>query len=75
MILSACIASMPMLYSRWTILCGVTLFALLQGSLYVRHPGLVGKYLNLDEQSIAMGCMDFFAGIITLFLPLYIGKS
>lgn len=70
----AALISVPLMNTKWAILISIALFGLLQGSLYVRHPVLIAKYLRQQEQSIAIGCMEFFAGILLLFLPFYIGK-
>lgn len=75
MILSVCIASFPFAHSRWTILGAMALFGMLQGSLFVRHPCLVGKYLSFHEQSMAIDCMEISSGIFSLLLPVYIGND
>lgn len=66
--------SIPLTFSKWTMILSIVLYGMLQGSLFVQHPGLVIEYLRPEEQSIAMGCMEFFSGLIFLILPLYIGK-
>ncbi|XP_042903086.1 uncharacterized protein [Parasteatoda tepidariorum] len=66
-------ASLPMMNTKATIFANLALFGMLQGSLFVRHPVLIAKYMNNDEQSIAMGCVNFFSGLLGFGLPMYIG--
>lgn len=66
-------AFLPLMHTRVTIFIVLGIFGMLQGSLFVRHPVLVSKYLGKNEQSIAMGCVNFFSGLIGFGLPTYIG--
>ncbi|GBN37064.1 hypothetical protein AVEN_59034-1, partial [Araneus ventricosus] len=66
-------AFLPLMHTRVTLLMMFGVFGLLQGSLFVRHPVLVSKYMGKHEQSIAMGCVNFFSGILGFGLPTYIG--
>lgn len=70
----AFLASLSAMYSKVTVLSGIAACGLFQGSLFVRHPVLVNRYLEKHEQSIAMGCLNFFAGLLAFVLPVYIGK-
>ncbi|GIY01507.1 hypothetical protein CDAR_196861 [Caerostris darwini] len=66
-------AFLPLMHTKITIFIFLGIFGMLQGSLFVRHPVLVSRYMKSHEQSIAMGCVNFFSGIIGLGLPVYIG--
>ncbi|XP_055934864.1 monocarboxylate transporter 12-like [Argiope bruennichi] len=66
-------AFLPLMQTQLTIFIVLGIFGLLQGSLFVRHPVLVSKYMGKHEQSIAMGCVNFFSGILGFGLPTYIG--
>ncbi|CAL1273232.1 unnamed protein product [Larinioides sclopetarius] len=66
-------AFLPLMHTRVTIFLVLGIFGLLQGSLFVRHPVLVSKYMGKHEQSIAMGCVNFFSGLLGFGLPTYIG--
>ncbi|XP_071035457.1 uncharacterized protein [Parasteatoda tepidariorum] len=66
-------ASLPLMHTRITLFLNLALFGMLQGSLFVRHPVLVSKYMKKNEQSIAMGCVNFFSGLLGFGLPMYIG--
>ncbi|GFY51565.1 uncharacterized protein TNIN_146881 [Trichonephila inaurata madagascariensis] len=66
-------ATLPVMSAKAAIYVCLCVFGVLQGSLFVRHPVLVQSYISNDSQSIAMGCINFFPGILGLALPLYIG--
>ncbi|GFQ89554.1 uncharacterized protein TNCT_36361 [Trichonephila clavata] len=66
-------ATLPVVSAKAAIYVCLCVFGVLQGSLFVRHPVLVQSYISNDSQSIAMGCINFFPGILGLALPLYIG--
>ncbi|GFT92439.1 uncharacterized protein NPIL_525821 [Nephila pilipes] len=66
-------ATIPLMSAKAAIYVSLCVFGILQGSLFVRHPILVQKYISSNAQSIAMGCINFFPGILGLGLPLYIG--
>lgn len=68
------IISLPLMHSRWSLLACVSLFGMLIGSLFVRHPVLIAKYIDTDKQSIGVGCMEFIAGVFCIIIPVYIGK-
>ncbi|XP_054706866.1 uncharacterized protein LOC129216675 [Uloborus diversus] len=68
-----CTAVMPFVNTKPALFPLLCVFGLLQGSLFVRHPVLVNKYIDSNEQSIAMGCMNFFSGLLGFALPSYIG--
>lgn len=70
----ACTAALSLMISKPALLSAIAVFGLLQGSLFVRHPVLVSKYLGSHEQSVAMGCFNFFSGLLGFALPNYIGK-
>lgn len=52
----------------------LTVYGLLQGSTFIQHPVLISHYMGKDEQSIALGCLNFFPGVIGFAMPFYIGK-
>ncbi|GFR13974.1 monocarboxylate transporter 5 [Trichonephila clavata] len=64
---------LPLMHTRITLFFLLAIFGLLQGSLYVRHPVLISKYMDSHEQSIAMGCVNFISGILGFGMPAYIG--
>ncbi|KAG8182991.1 hypothetical protein JTE90_027478 [Oedothorax gibbosus] len=66
-------ASLPMMHTRVALFVCLAVFGMLQGSLFVRHPVLVSMYMDRSEQSIAMGCVNFFSGLLGFGLPTYIG--
>lgn len=66
-------AALPLLNSKITIFTCLSLYGMLQGSLFVRHPVLISRYMRKHEQSIAMGCANLLSGVIGFGLPLYIG--
>lgn len=68
-----CTASLPMMNSKLTLLPMICMYALLQGSVFVRHSVLISKYMKPNEQSIAQGCVNFFAGLLGFAVPSYIG--
>lgn len=70
----ACTTTLSLMSSKPALLSVIVVFGLLQGSLFVRHPVLVSKYLGSHEQSVAMGCFNFFSGLLGFALPNYIGK-
>ncbi|XP_054715349.1 uncharacterized protein LOC129224827 [Uloborus diversus] len=59
--------------SRIPFLIAVGFFSLLQGSLFVRHPVLVIKYVDKENHAVAMGSIDFFSSFVGFLLPVYIG--
>lgn len=67
-------ASLPMMHTRAALFTALAVFGMLQGSLFVRHPVLVSMYMERHEQSIAMGCVNFFSGLLGFGLPAYIGE-
>ncbi|KAG8192788.1 hypothetical protein JTE90_019106 [Oedothorax gibbosus] len=67
------IATLPLMQAEWAIYLSLGFFGMLQGSLFIRHSVLVLKYMGSHEQSIAMGSINFFSGILGFMLPLYIG--
>ncbi|GIY32206.1 monocarboxylate transporter 9 [Caerostris extrusa] len=69
----ACTASLSFMNTKITLFIMLAIFGLFQGSLFVRHNVLVSKYMENHEQSIAMGCMNFFSGLLGFALPAYIG--
>ncbi|XP_054706867.1 monocarboxylate transporter 13-like [Uloborus diversus] len=66
-------ASLPMMHDRNSLYANLVVFGALQGSIFIRHSICISKYLKSHEQSIAMGCMNFFSGLLGFLLPLYIG--
>lgn len=68
-----CTASLPLLYTRMTILPTIVIYAMLQGSVFVRHSVLISKYMKSNEQSIAQGCVNFLAGLAGFLVPSYVG--
>ncbi|GFT92443.1 uncharacterized protein NPIL_525841 [Nephila pilipes] len=66
-------ASLPLMPTKAAIYTSLSIFGMLQGSLFVRHPVLVQKYMGSNVQSIAMGCMNFFPGLLGFTFPIYIG--
>ncbi|GFT53876.1 monocarboxylate transporter 13 [Nephila pilipes] len=68
-----CTASLALMNTQTSLFIMLAVFGMLQGSLFVRHNVLVSKYMKSHEQSIAMGCMNFFSGILGFALPAYIG--
>ncbi|GBM14876.1 hypothetical protein AVEN_28600-1 [Araneus ventricosus] len=66
-------ATMPFMPSKATVYVSLWIFGILQGSLFVRHPVLVQRYMRSDVQSLAIGCMNFFPGLLGMAMPLYIG--
>ncbi|XP_054706868.1 monocarboxylate transporter 13-like [Uloborus diversus] len=66
-------ASLPMMHDRNSLYANLVVFGALQGSIFIRHSICISKYLESHEQSIAMGCMNFFSGLLGFLLPLYIG--
>ncbi|XP_035210724.1 monocarboxylate transporter 13-like isoform X2 [Stegodyphus dumicola] len=66
-------ASLPLMYAKSTFLPAIAIFAMLQGSVFVRHPILISSYMGKHEQSIAMGCINFFSGFLGFAIPSYIG--
>lgn len=59
--------------SSATLIISLAIYGLLQGCVFIQHPVLVSRYLRNDEQSIALGCLNFFPGILGFSLPFYIG--
>lgn len=66
-------AFLAFVYSKPALMSAIAVFGLLQGTVFVRHPVLISRYLGSHEQSIAMGCINFFSGILAFVLPSYIG--
>ncbi|KAF8782435.1 Monocarboxylate transporter 13 like protein [Argiope bruennichi] len=66
-------ATIPFMPNKATVYVSLCIFGMLQGSLFVRHPVLVQRYMRSDVQSLAIGCMNFFPGLLGMALPLYIG--
>ncbi|GFY74712.1 monocarboxylate transporter 9 [Trichonephila inaurata madagascariensis] len=66
-------ASLAWMNTKTLLFTMLAVFGMLQGSLFVRHNVLVSKYMKSHEQSIAMGCMNFFSGLLGFALPAYIG--
>lgn len=66
-------AFLPLMYMRVKLFLVFAVFGMLQGSLYVRHPVLISKYMASHEQSIAMGCVNFISGLLGFGMPTYIG--
>lgn len=73
MLQGATTASLPLLHGMASILTMIAVFGMLQGSVFVRHPVLVSKYMGKDEQPIAMGSMNFLSGLLGFALPSFIG--
>ncbi|GIX71372.1 uncharacterized protein CEXT_352841 [Caerostris extrusa] len=65
--------TLPFMNTRLSIFVALSVFGMFQGSLYVRHPVLVSKYIEKHDQSVGMGCLSFFAGIVGLGMAKYIG--
>lgn len=72
--LSISTATMPLMHCKTSVLTSVLIFAILQGSLFVRHPMLVSNYVKSHEKSIGMGFINFLSGFLGFALPAYIGK-
>ncbi|XP_055934699.1 uncharacterized protein LOC129964054 [Argiope bruennichi] len=67
--------TLPLIYNRNMMLVALSIFGLLQGSNFVRHPVLISNYMDKEEQPFAMGCLSFFSGIFACILPYYVGLS
>lgn len=72
-LLGASTATLPLMHSKFAILGSVLIFAILQGSLFVRHPMLVSNYVKNHEKSIGMGFINFLSGFLGFALPFFIG--
>ena len=70
-----CTAGFPLLKRKASLLPLTCAYALLQGSVFVRHSVLISKYMKPEEQSIAQGCVNFFAGLSGFGVPYYVGKN
>lgn len=70
-----CTAAFPLITKKLTLLPLTCAYALLQGSVFVRHSVLISKYMKPEEQSIAQGCVNFFAGLSGFAVPYYVGKN
>ncbi|GFT87720.1 monocarboxylate transporter 5, partial [Nephila pilipes] len=66
-------ASLPFILNREWIFVALFVFGMFQGSLYIRHPVLVTKYIPAQEHSTAMGFLNFFSGFFSIGMPAYIG--
>ncbi|GBN87505.1 hypothetical protein AVEN_48315-1 [Araneus ventricosus] len=67
--------TLPVISNRCMRFIALSIFGLLQGSIFVRHPVLISNYMDKHEQPFAMGCLSFFSGIFACVLPFYIGLS
>lgn len=72
--LSISTATLPFMNCKSSVLISILIFAILQGSLFVRHPLLVSNYVKSHEKSIGMGFINFLSGFLGFALPAYIGK-
>ncbi|XP_035233542.1 uncharacterized protein LOC118205362 [Stegodyphus dumicola] len=68
-----CIICFPLMHTRYTLLPVVAIYGVFVGSEFVQHPIIVSKYMSSDVQSIAMGCINLFSGLLGFVLPSYIG--
>ncbi|GFT65364.1 hypothetical protein NPIL_77061 [Nephila pilipes] len=67
-----CFMLMPLIYNLYILLVVTIIFGIITGAALVMFPILIGKYLP-TVQSMAIGCMPFFTGMLTLTVPSLIG--
>ncbi|GFU40622.1 hypothetical protein NPIL_134561 [Nephila pilipes] len=67
-----CFMLLCLLYEFYTLMIMITLVGMTIGATVVMFPILVGMYLP-SVQSLAMGCLPFFTGIVNATVPTLIG--
>ncbi|GFU40624.1 hypothetical protein NPIL_134571 [Nephila pilipes] len=67
-----CFMSTCLLYEFYSLMIMITAVGMIAGATIVMYPILVGKYLP-SVQSMAVGCMSFFTGMLTFTVPSLIG--
>ncbi|GFX25388.1 monocarboxylate transporter 12 [Trichonephila clavipes] len=67
-----CFMLMPLIYNLYILFVVTIIFGIITGAALVMFPILIGKYLP-TVQSMAIGCMPFFTGLLTLTVPSLIG--
>lgn len=67
-------AALPQTRGIAMVLPTLLVFAILQGSLFIKHSVLLMKYLQEHEKYIGLGFINLFSGILGLLTPYYIGK-
>ncbi|XP_055936982.1 uncharacterized protein LOC129966558 isoform X2 [Argiope bruennichi] len=64
---------LPFINSYTNMLIMLTAIGVLQGSVYVQLYGIVSKYMESHEKSVATGCINLLPGLLGFGLPAYIG--
>lgn len=53
----------------------LSLYGATVGTILTHFPLLILRYVDINLQSVAMGCEGFLSGIVSFALPLMVGKS
>ncbi|KAF8788124.1 uncharacterized protein LOC129972164 [Argiope bruennichi] len=73
LILAVSTGTLPFMHSELSLYPAIMVFGMMQGSLFIRHQVLVSRYMDTHEQTIGMGFINFFSGILGFFIPFYLG--
>ena len=68
------IALFPLATDLYSFMLLLTLYGITAGTVLVHFPLLVLRYVDMNLQSVAMGCVGFLSGIISFAIPPMIGK-
>ncbi|XP_015917798.2 monocarboxylate transporter 9-like [Parasteatoda tepidariorum] len=73
-LMGASMAIMPFNRSFYFMMTCMCVCGLIQGGTAIMFPILVTEYMEKNEESIAMGCLNFYGGLLMLPLSSMIGK-
>ncbi|CAL1273234.1 unnamed protein product [Larinioides sclopetarius] len=73
LLMGTLVASLPFNKSFNFMLVVMCLYGLVQGGTAIMFPILVGNYMDKSEESVAMGCLNFYGGLLMLCMAPMIG--
>ncbi|XP_055934687.1 uncharacterized protein LOC129964046 isoform X1 [Argiope bruennichi] len=73
LLMGTLVASLPFNKSFNFMLVCMCLYGLVQGGTAIMFPILVGHYMDKSEESVAMGCLNFYGGLLMLCMAPMIG--
>ncbi|GFT05424.1 hypothetical protein NPIL_302521 [Nephila pilipes] len=73
LLMGTLVAALPLIKCFNFVMVVMCMYGLVQGGTAIMFPILVSHYLDESEESIAMGCLNFYGGLLMLSMSPMIG--
>lgn len=73
LLMGTIVAVIPLVENFSYIMACMCIYGLIQGGNSIMYPILISMYMDRDSESVAMGCLNFYAGFLLFFMAPIIG--